>query len=464
MSVSIVWFRQDLRLADNPALQAALQRGGTILPVYIDSPEEDGRWPDGAAARWWLHTNLRALEGALKRQGSRLIYARGPALPTLRRLCTESGADAVFWNRRYEPAALERDRTVKEALRTDGMLAESRNGALLLEPWEITNQSGRPFLVFTPYWKQVLKQCEPAQPLAAPARMQAPPKWPNSLSLDDLLPLPVPPWHRSMASLWQPGETGAAARLQHFLNTALPAYRDARDRPAVAGTSTLSPYLHVGAISPRQIWHAVGEAESARGRSTVEWRSDKFLAELGWREFSHHLLYHHPHLPDAPLRTEFSRFPWRDDPQALQAWQRGRTGIPLVDAGMRELWATGWMHNRVRMVVASFLVKNLRLHWLHGARWFWDTLIDADLANNTQGWQWTAGCGADAAPYFRIFNPLSQAEKFDPDSEYIRRWVPEVGTPAYPAPIVDLSASRTEALAAFQVLMAQRAMAAANVE
>jgi deoxyribodipyrimidine photo-lyase len=457
MSVSIVWFRQDLRLADHPALQAALQRGGAIVPVYIDSPAEDGRWPDGAAARWWLRATLQALDADLPRLGSRLIFARGPALPTLRRLCAECGADAVFWSRRYEPAAMERDRAVKSALRADGLLAESRHGALLLEPWEIANQSGKPFLVFTPYWKQVLKQLQPAAPVPAPTRLPPPANWPTSATLDTLFPLPAPPWHRTMESLWQPGESGAQQRLQRFIADALPGYRDLRDRPAVAGTSTLSPYLHVGAISPRQIWQAIGAAESAGGSSEAEWRDGKFLAELVWREFAHHLLFHHPHLPDEPLRAEFAHFPWREDDAALQAWQQGRTGIPLVDAGMRELWATGWMHNRVRMVVASFLVKNLRLHWLHGARWFWDTLIDADLANNTQGWQWTAGCGADAAPYFRIFNPHSQAERFDPDGEYVRRWAPEAGTSAYPPPIVDLAASRVEALAAFQTLRAQRA-------
>jgi len=462
MNTSIVWFRQDLRLTDNPALQAALQRGGAILPVYIDSPDEDGRWPDGGAARWWLRVNLQVLDAQLRELGSRLVYARGPALPALQRLCAESGADAVFWNRRYEPAAMQRDRALKDTLRASGLLAESRNGALLLEPWEIANQSGRPFLVFTPYWRQLLKQLQPEMPLPPPQRLAAPSQWPAGPALDDLLPTPTPAWHRRMESLWRPGEAGASARLQRFIAEALAGYRDARDRPAVAGTSTLSPYLHVGAISPRQIWHAIGAAEADRGCSEAEWRGNKFLAEVVWREFAHHLLYHHPHLPDEPLRSEFTRFPWREDPAALHAWQRGQTGIPLVDAGMRELWATGWMHNRVRMVVASFLVKNLRIHWLHGARWFWDTLIDADLANNTQGWQWTAGCGADAAPFFRIFNPLSQAEKFDPDSEYIRRWVPEVGTASYPAPIVDLATSRTEALAAFKSLMAQRAAAASS--
>jgi len=321
---------------------------------------------------------------------------------------------------------------------------------------------------------------QPPLPTPAPAR------WPagagassgrtslanaSTRSLDDLFPLPRPAWHRGIEATWPAGEAAAQQQLAQFIAGPLAGYRDARDRPATAGTSRLSPYLHLGAISPRQIWHAIGAAQSARAQPAAEWRTGKFLAELVWREFAHHLLFYHPQLPDEPLRGEFTHFPWREDARALAAWQRGRTGIPLVDAGMRELWATGWMHNRVRMVVASFLVKNLQLHWRHGARRFWDTLIDADLANNTQGWQWTAGCGADAAPYFRVFNPVTQALKFDPDAEYIRRWVPELAAldtafvhepwrapraPDYPPPIVDLAASRTGALAAFRTLRSNK--------
>ena len=476
MATSLFWFRQDLRLADNPGLLAALQRGA-VVPLYVDSPEEDGAWRDGAAARWWLRANLGALAADLARLGAPpLRLERGAALATIRRVCADTGADAVFWNRRYEPAAMARDRAVKTALRADGLVVESRNGALLLEPWEIANQSGRPFLVFTPFWKELLKRVQPPLPTSAPATWPAGGRaapartgFPDGAppSLDDLFPLPRPAWHRAIEAAWPAGESAAQQQLEHFSAGPLAAYRDARDRPAMAGTSRLSPYLHVGAISPRQVWHAIGAALSARAQPAAEWRAGKFLAELVWREFAHHLLFHHPQLPDEPLRREFTSFPWREDARALAAWQRGRTGIPLVDAGMRELWATGWMHNRVRMVVASFLVKNLRLHWQHGARWFWDTLIDADLANNTQGWQWTAGCGADAAPYFRVFNPVTQALKFDPDAEYIRRWVPELAAldtpfvhepwrapraPDYPPPIVDLAASRTAALAAFRTL------------
>jgi len=478
MPVSLVWFRQDLRLADNPALTLASQRGA-VVPVYIDCAAEEGAWPPGGASRWWLHQSLLQLDGSLRAHGSRLCLRQGPALQQLRELCAATGADAVYWNRRYEPAIKARDATLKAELRAAGLIAESRNAALLVEPWEIANQSGKPFQVFTPFWRAMLKQLNPTAALPAPT-LTPPQRWPASLPLEALQLLPDVPWYRTMATTWQPGETGAAARLQRFTDLRLRDYQQRREQPAVAGTSCLSPHLHFGEISPRQIWHAIGAAESARGAAAAEWPANKFLAELIWREFAHHLLHHFPELPEQPLRAEFRAFAWREDAPALAAWQRGQTGLPLIDAGMRELWATGWMHNRVRMVTASFLVKNLRLRWQLGARWYWDTLVDADLANNTQGWQWSAGCGADAAPYFRIFNPVSQGERFDPEGKYIRRWVPELArlpapwihapwqAPApqlaaagvalgtsYPLPIVDLKASRESALAAFRRLRAR---------
>ena len=475
--VSLLWFRQDLRLADNPALLAALQRGGPVIPVYVDDSIQEGDWAPGAASRWWRHQSLAALDAALRERGSRLTLRRGTALATLRALCRESGADAVYWNRRYEPAAMAHDRSVKEALRSQGLIAESRNAALLVEPWQIATQAGGPFQVFTPFWRRLLAGADPPPPAPAPARLPAPRSWPESLPLSALQMLPDVPWYRGLESSWLPGEAGAARQLQQFLADRLPAYADLRDRPALAATSRLSPHLHHGELGPRQVWHAVLRGAAAAGLGAAEARSGKFLAELGWREFSHHLLYHFPHTTDAPLRAAFERFPWREDAVALRAWQRGRTGIPLVDAGMRELWTTGWMHNRVRMIVASFLVKNLRQSWLHGARWFWDTLVDADLASNTQGWQWSAGCGADAAPYFRVFNPVTQSRRFDPQGAYLRRWLPElcrlddrlIHAPAlgdeptlaaagvrlgrdYPLPIVDLHESRGAALAAWQRL------------
>jgi len=449
---TILWLRQDLRLTDNPALQHALQRGGAVVPVYIDSAGEEGGWAPGAAARWWLHRSLAALDAALRRLGSRLLRRRGAALPVLQQLIRDTGADAVIWNRRYEPAAIERDRAVKAALQESGVLAASHNGALLLEPWEISTKSGGPFRIYTPYWRQLLATLQPAMPLPAPVAIAAPERWPRGDALADLALLPRIEWYHGMELAWQPGEAGATARLAEFCEQGLDGYRDRRERPAIAGTSRLSPHLHFGELSPRQLWHAIGAAEARRGLPATEWRHGKYLGELIWREFAHHLLYHFPHCVTEPLQPAFRGFPWREDAGLLGAWQQGRTGIPLVDAGMRELWTTGWMHNRVRMIVASFLVKNLRIAWQHGARWFWDTLVDADLASNTLGWQWVAGCGADAAPYFRVFNPLTQAAKFDPDGAYVHRWLDAVAL-ARP-PIVDLAMSRADALAAWRAMRA----------
>jgi len=464
---TLVWFRQDLRLADNPALHAAAERG-PVVPVYVESFADEGEWAPGGASRWWLHQSLSALARDLAHRGSRLLVARGSPLEVLIALARECGATAITWTRRYEPAVIARDTRVKEGLRDAGLDAQSFNGALLAEPWTIANQSGRPFQVFTPFYKQLLRQLEVPEAIPAPTALLPPAQWPSSLPLDALALLPRIDWYREMAATWTPGEAGALEQLERFVDTALDRYRDARDRPAIPGTSRLSPHLHFGEVSPWTIWRRIEAAHAERGIDRAESRASKYFAELIWREFSHHLLHHFPHTPTEPLRTEFARFPWHEDARALGTWQRGRTGIPLVDAGMRELWATGWMHNRVRMVVASLLVKNLRLDWRHGARWFWDTLADADLANNTQGWQWTSGCGADAAPYFRIFNPVSQGERFDPDGAYVRRWVPELADVAlahihapwlapspprdYPPPIVDLKASREAALAAYQSL------------
>ena len=483
----LLWFRQDLRLTDNPALQAALARGGPVIPVFIHTPDEEAEWAPGGAARWWQHESLAALDAALQARGSKLILrqarvrggdARSATLVELERLIDETGADAVLWNRRYEPAIIARDSAIKAALRERDIAAESHNAALFIEPWQVRNQSGKPFQVFTPYWRHVMKNLAPEPAASAPKRLDGarkPARWPDSEPLDTLGLRPPIPWYRGMAQAWQPGEAGAAARLEEFVDHALAGYRDGRERPATPGTSRLSPHLHHGEISPRQIWQALEARAAADGHAPAEWRSSQFVTELGWREFAHHLLFHFPHTPQQPLRAEFESFPWRSDAGQLSAWQRGRTGVPLVDAGMRELWHTGWMHNRVRMVVASFLVKNLRLPWQDGARWFWDTLVDADLAANTLGWQWAAGCGADAAPYFRIFNPVSQGERFDVDGDYVRRWIPELARlPAkyihapwtadaatlrnagvtlgeqYPQAIVDLKESRASALAAYQ--------------
>ena len=425
-SPSIVWLRLDLRLADNPALQEAVQRGGPVVPLFIHAPEEESPWESGGASRWWLHQSLAALDADLRAAGSRLIIRRGPTLDALRAVVKETGAGAVVWNRRYEPVVMVRDAKIKEALRDDGLVAESFNAALLHEPWTIQNQSKKPFQVFTPFWKHCLTKPDPAEPLPAPTNLPAPSKWPKSLALDELELEPKINWADGLRAAWQPGAAGAIANLNRFLSKAFDDYANQRNRPDVTGTSRLSPHLHFGEISPRQVWHGLRRMAVKRGLPVECWRGSQFLSEIGWREFAHHLLFHFPHTPTEPLRADFKKFPWRKDAAWLRAWQKGRTGYPIVDAGMRELWATGWMHNRVRMIVASFLVKDLLLPWQEGTRWFWNTLVDADLAQNTLGWQWTAGCGADAAPYFRVFNPTSQGEKFDPHGDYVRKWCPEL--------------------------------------
>jgi deoxyribodipyrimidine photo-lyase len=437
-SPALVWFRLDLRLADNPALAAAADRNRRIVPVFIWAPEEEGDWPPGSASRWWLHQSLRSLDAGFRRRGMRLVLRRGPSLDALRSLIRECGADSVFWNRRYEPALRARDDSIEKALQSDGLRVETHDSVLLFEPEEIRTTGGKPFQVFTPFWRTCLSAAPDFVSLPVPAIQKT--ESPRSVDLDDLALEPAFDWAAGLRSAWEPGEAGAQKILRRFIDMALEDYVEQRDFPAIAGTSRLSPHLHFGEISPRQVWAACFRQRNRAAKV--------FLRQLGWREFAHHLLYHYPRTALDPLRPQFARFPWRHDPRKHRAWQQGRTGYPMVDAGMRELWTTGWMHNRVRMIAGSFLVKHLLLPWLEGARWFWDTLVDADLANNTLGWQWVAGCGADAAPFFRIFNPSAQAAKFDPENEYIRRWIPELETPEYAAPIIDHARARERALEA----------------
>jgi deoxyribodipyrimidine photo-lyase len=437
MSATVVWFRQDLRLRDNLALHAAARRG-PVIPVYIWAPEDEGDWSPGGASRWWLHQSLHALDASLRERGSRLVVRRGQAREVLRALVRDEGVTAVYWNRRYEPAARAVAQDIVDTFQQSGVETREFASSLLVEPESLLNGSGKPYRVYSAFRRRLLRDVRPGRPLNAPSRLHAPREWPGSLAIDDLRLMPEVAWYREMVDIWQPGESGARAAWARFARGPLAGYRTSRERPAEPGTSRLSPHLHFGEIGPRQIWHALG----ARGRSSA------FLSELLWREFAHHLLFHFPQTTDQPMRPEFARFPWQRDRRLLRAWQRGRTGIPLVDAGMRELWATGWMHNRVRMVVASLLVKNLMQPWQDGARWFWDTLVDADLANNTLNWQWVAGSGVDAAPYFRIFNPITQAKRFDPDEAYVRRWA---GTEQL-TPVVDLRASREAALEAYHRL------------
>ena len=470
MSIAIVWFRRDLRTENNPALMAALDAYEQVLPVYVHDPAADGDWSGGAASNWWLH---HALVDLAQQLDQRLVVLQGPALAGLRRLVKESGADAVFWNRLYEPAAIERDTGIKQALREDGVRVESHNANLMFEPWTVANRQGLPFRVFTPFWKHLSALGLPTTRLPAhtsAAGRLAAPSVSGQVPVEALGLLPRISWDQGIAATWVPTRAGGLGRLDEFLATDLAHYDTGRDLPARDQVSRLSPYLHFGQLSPVEVAAAIPSSSPG---------AQAFLRELGWREFAAYQLYHFPHTTDAPLDKRFERFPWRDAPEDLAAWQQGRTGIPMVDAGMRQLWASGWMHNRVRMIVASFLVKNLLLPWQEGARWFWDTLVDADLASNSLGWQWTAGSGADAAPYFRVFNPVLQGQKFDANGDYVRHWVPELGglpdkwihrpweAPAdlltdagvrlghdYPAPLVDLKLSRQRALQAWDQLKA----------
>ena len=464
MSASIIWFRNDLRLADNPALIASLGSGRAVVPVYVLDEETEGVRAPGAASRWWLHHSLLSLDASLRKLGSRLILRRGPAERVVAELAAECEADAIYWNRIYDQGSRARDARLKQFFSGRGVVAESLKANLLFEPWEVKTLAGEAFKVFTPFWRACRNLASPDMTLPAPRALPVPARWPASDRLADWRLLPTAPdWAGGMRASWTPGEAAAAGRLTDFLDEALPHYRQARDLPAVAGTSRLSPHLAFGEIGPRQIWRAA----TGRGPSAA---AEKFLTELGWREFCYNLLFHFGDLAQRNFRPEFDVFPWESAALSLEAWRRGRTGYPIVDAGMRELWTTGWMYNRVRMIVASFLTKDLLVDWRQGERWFWDTLVDADPANNATGWQWVAGSGADAAPYFRIFNPVLQGEKFDPNGDYVRRWVPELASlPAetihrpwtaaqplppdvYPARIVDHAAARERALGAFRVI------------
>ncbi|MBT5617073.1 MAG: deoxyribodipyrimidine photo-lyase [Microbacteriaceae bacterium] len=451
-SPSIVWFRHDLRLADNPALQAALARGQQMVLLYIHDDVSPGMRPMGGASAWWTHHSLVSLSNDIRALGGQLVLRQGPAHDIITALVEETGAGGVYWNRRYGRSR-DGDQALKTHLRNAGVTCESFGGNLLFEPWSVATGEGKPFRVFTPFWRACVASEPPRLPLPAPTSLECVP----GIASDEIetwgLTPHSPDWSAEIAQMWTPGEAGAHARLEDFIENILREYHR-RDEPGPITTSRLSPHLRSGEISPQSIWYALernlpGDAQANKA---------KFLSEIGWREFSYNILYHFPELDTANYRPEFDRFPWGEpEPSALRAWHQGRTGIPLVDAGMRELWHTGYMHNRVRMVTASFLIKNLLVDWRVGESWFWDTLVDADEANNPASWQWVAGSGADAAPYFRVFNPVLQAEKFDPEQVYIKRWIPEIGTDAYPdKPIADLKASREVALAAFAKLKGER--------
>ena len=473
----ILWFRRDLRLADNPALHQALATGRAVLPVYVWDERLEGR-AIGAASRLWLDKSLRALDADLRARGGRLILRSGDAEAQLHRLIAETGADQVFMNRLFEPEAFARDADIAHGLKAEGVECRGFNASLMVRPGAVLNGSGQAYKVFTPFLKALLTAAEAPAGLDAPEAVSVPDGVVSEAVEDWGLHPTRPDWSKGFVGT--PGEAGAKAALAAFVAGGLKTYATDRDRPDRARTSGLAAHLHWGEIGP---WRAIEAVRAAAAEGRVPGaEAEKFVAEIGWREFSAHLLHHFPYLPERAFRPEYDAMPWRDDPEGLAAWKAGRTGYPLVDAGMRQLWATGTMHNRVRMVVASFLIKHLLIDWREGEAWFWDCLTDADLASNVQNWQWTAGSGADAAPYFRIFNPVAQGEKFDPAGRYVRRWVPEVARlpdrwlhapwtappmvlaeagvrlgATYPRPIVDHVEGRERALAALKTVSAHRA-------
>lgn len=475
LSPVIVWFREDLRLADNPALHWASANGKPLVCVYIRESGETAPRPLGGAARWWLDKSLHALSEALQARGGRLVLRSGDARAVIPALVKETGADSVAWNRRYAQPERDGDAALKVLLRGQGIECQSFNARLLVEPWELKTSSGGWYRVFTPYWRALQAHYRPAPFLPAPDRIACAEAGSEQLKDWKLHPS-GPDWSGGMAESWEPGEAGAMKRLDAFLDGPVRRYAASRNLPGLSdGTSRLSPHLRFGEIGPAQVWRAVHARLAAH--SADETSARVFLSEIAWREFSYTLLYFNPQLAEANYNAKFDRMEWRRDNRAYQAWCKGQTGYPIVDAGMRELWHTGWMHNRVRMIVASFLTKHLLIRWQDGEDWFWDTLVDADPAANPASWQWTAGSGADAAPYFRVFNPITQGQKFDDGGAYVRRWCPELSAlpdkylhapfeaddrtlaaanvvlgNTYPEPIVDHSVGRQRALNAYSAM------------
>ena len=471
----IVWFRDDLRLSDHPALHAAAATGRPVICLYIldEMSKRTGARPIGGAARWWLAQSLRALEKRLRAAGVPLVLRKGNAAAIIPDLARESGVHDVFWNRIAQAPHQAAEDDIATALRELGIHPQTFAGDLLANPDAVRTKEGRGLRVFTPFWRRIQALGAPTDPLPAPRRLRAGPDVASD-TIESFGLEPIrPDWAGGLRESWTAGESAAQKRLERFLKAGLAGYAHDRDRPDRDGTSGLSPHLRFGEISPRHVWHTTHFA--AADRPSLAGDADKFLSELGWREFCRHLLFDVPDLATRNLQLSFDGFPWRHDEAALKAWQRGQTGYPIVDAGMRELWHTGVMHNRVRMVVASFLVKHLLIDWRAGEQWFWDTLVDADAGNNPANWQWVAGCGADAAPYFRVFNPVLQGQKFDPDGAYVSRWVGELSqlpkkfihqpweaTPlelasagvtlgkTYPHPIIDHRKGRERALTAYE--------------
>ncbi|MBL8676533.1 MAG: deoxyribodipyrimidine photo-lyase [Alphaproteobacteria bacterium] len=462
----MIWFRKDLRICDNSALTQGVQF--SIIPLFIWDDEDP--YKPGAASQWWLHKSLSSLQNSLSAYGLKLILRRGSPFKILEEIINSHNVSALYWNRCYEPYIIERDKKIKDFFNSR-IKCQSFNASLLAEPWTLKTQVGTPYQVFTPYWKALKALGGFPTPLPVPKNLKGYEKAILSDDLESWALHPLhPDWSHGLEKEWMPGEEGAQKNLSFFIDNILQTYKKNRDFPDLKATSKLSPHLHWGEISPQQIWSTLN---SYLGEPNDDgWT---FLSEIAWREFSYYLLYYFPKLPQKSLRKKFNQFPWNTDKNSLYKWQKGMTGYPIVDAGMRQLWHTGWMHNRVRMIAASFLVKDLLISWQDGASWFLDTLVDADLASNSASWQWVAGCGADAAPYFRIFNPVLQGQKFDPQGKYVRHWVPELSllpdkyihnpwnAPAhilkfagiklgntYPFPLVDHAKARLHALEAFE--------------
>ncbi len=473
----VVWLRRDLRLLDNPALNWAARQNRPVLVIYIFETTDGDDWKAGAASNWWLHYSLQSLSNSIKSTGGRLRLFKGTALKVISGVLEVSGADTVVWNRRYEPSSIQTDTSLKQQLSENQITVTSFPGNFCHEPWQVLRQEAYPYRVFTAYWRASMKHDSMSVTPATKTIRGYRGKLADEVTLASLKLRPTLKWASAFHDNWTPGEDGAADMLKRLVKEKISGYQSNRDIPSLEGTSRLSPHLAFGEISPRQINSAIRKALVGKKISEDD-DTETFLREIGWREFAGHLIYHFPHTVHEPLDQRFNHIKWNKVVKKdLARWQRGNTGIPIVDAGMRQLWQTGWMHNRVRMVVGSLLIKNMGYHWLEGARWFWDTLVDADLASNTMGWQWVAGSGADAAPYFRVFNPVRQGERFDPQGHYVRQWVPEIAnldnkfihapwtaTPqdltaadivlgkTYPHPIVDLSISRVEALSRFEAI------------
>ena len=471
MTMIVVWLRRDFRFCDNPAIRYAIDHSDQVTLLYIHAPHEEHPWQPGAASNWWLHQSLSAFREQVREKQGDLIIRQGDSLKSLIEVCTETGSTTVCWNRLYEPVIAKRDRKIREELEKSGIRAVDFTGALLRDPDDVLKDDGGTYQVYTPFSKRHASLAPLEPPLDEPRHFPVFNVSPKSLQIEELELLDRIQWYSRFTQDWQPGEKGAQHRLQLFSGHAALNYGHDRDIPNHEGVSRLSPHLHFGEVSPRQVWLHIRCGDNRKHGPPDESPFWPYFRQLIWRDFAHHLLHHHPGMSNGPLNPMYEAFIWDDNQKLLEKWQTGQTGIPLVDAGMRQLWQTGWMHNRVRMIVASVLSKNGLVHWLEGARWFWDTLVDADLANNSMGWQWVAGCGPDAAPYFRIFSPKSQGQKFDPDGEYIRRWVPELSAVPtqyvhepwtwpdwknspkkrdYPLPVIDLKQTRRKALDRYQ--------------